>query len=449
MFLQIFVLVCFSVVIIALFREETDFLTYTIAAMFAAVVATFIFLPEAITVEHMIMAVEWEVIFFLISLFTIVEILDNQNIFQEIALRITTKFETNTRKFFWVICLISTLSAAFINDVSVAIIFVPMIINTSEKMKINPAPILLGMTICINIAATLTPFGSAQNILIANKFNLTSNWFFISLGAYFIIGTFITLFLLDKFILRKKLRDVWIPHCRENEESTEIEHLEDHELVILEEHIDKKVFYKNLIALGVFFVLLILIPNILFVGVLGLLIFIFINPSRNERGKRKVEISSYLGKVDFKLVFFFISLFILVYCMEVNGTLLALEDLVTFITPNNLFLVSIFILILTSLLSGFLDNVPVTIIFIPVIQVLTSTGLAPTPMLIAFILGINLGGNIFPQGSAADMMTLELSEKYCADDLNYRVLLKVGGIFAILHILLGIGYLAIIVFLFF
>jgi len=448
-FLQIFVLVCFSVVIIALFREETDFLTYTIAAMFAAVVATFIFLPEAITIEHMIMAVEWEVIFFLISLFTIVEILDNQNIFQEIALRITTKFETNTRKFFWVICLISTLSAAFINDVSVAIIFVPMIINTSEKMKINPAPILLGMTICINIAATLTPFGSAQNILIANKFNLTSNWFFISLGAYFIIGTFITLFLLDKFILRKKLRDVWIPHCRENEESTEIEHLEDHELVILEEHIDKKVFYKNLIALGVFFVLLILIPNILFVGVLGLLIFIFINPSRNERGKRKVEISSYLGKVDFKLVFFFISLFILVYCMEVNGTLLALEDLVTFITPNNLFLVSIFILILTSLLSGFLDNVPVTIIFIPVIQVLTSTGLAPTPMLIAFILGINLGGNIFPQGSAADMMTLELSEKYCADDLNYRVLLKVGGIFAILHILLGIGYIAIIVFLFF
>ena len=449
MFLQIFVIVCFAVVIIALFREETDFLTYTIAAMFAAVVATFIFLPEAITVEHMILAVEWEVIFFLMSLFTIVEILDDKNIFQEIALRITTKFETNTRKFFWVMCLISTLSAAFINDLSVAIIFIPMIINTSEKMKINPAPILLGMTICINLAATLTPFGSAQNILIANKFNLTSNWFFISLGAYFVIGTFITLFLLDKFILRKKLKDVWIPHCRENEESTEIEHLEDHELVILEEHIDKNVFYKNLFALGLFLILLLLIPNILFVGLLGLLIFIFINPNEKKNGKRKADISSYLGKVDFKLIFFFISLFILVYCMEVNGTLLLLENFIALITPNNLFLVSIFILILTSLLSGFLDNVPVTVIFIPVIQVLTSTGLAPTPMLIAFILGINLGGNIFPQGSAADMMTLELSEKYCADDLNYRVLLKVGGVFAILHILLGIGYLAIMIFLFF
>jgi Na+/H+ antiporter NhaD/arsenite permease-like protein len=69
--------------------------------------------------------------------------------------------------------------------------------------------------------------------------------------------------------------------------------------------------------------------------------------------------------------------------------------------------------------------------------------------LIAFILGINLGGNILPQGSAADMMTLELSKKYCADDLNYKRLLKVGGLFAIYHIILGIGYLAIVIFLFF
>jgi len=64
-------------------------------------------------------------------------------------------------------------------------------------------------------------------------------------------------------------------------------------------------------------------------------------------------------------------------------------------------------------------------------------------------LGINLGGNILPQGSAADMMTLELSKKYCADDLNYKRLFKVGGIFAIFHIILGIGYLALMIYFFF
>lgn len=453
--LQLFVIGCFGVIIIALFREKTDFLTYSVVAMFAAVVATFIFspflpketAPEGITIDGLILSIEWEVIFFLIGIFGIVEILHDKHIFQEIALRITNKFHTNTRSFFWVICLISTFTAAFIEDLSVAIIFIPMIISTSEKMKINPAPILMGMTICINLAATLTPFGSAQNILIATDFGLSASWFFIYMGLYFLIGTFLTLYLLDRFILRKNLSEIWVPHCDEYSEPTQQEYLEEHELVIVENHIDSKLFYRNLIALIIFFTLLILIPSIIFVGILGFLIFLFINPRNDKQGTKRVQISHYISKIDFKLIFFFICLFILVYCMEINGTISFIEGIVEYIAPNNLFLLSIMILIMSSLLSGFLDNVPVTVLFIPIIGVLSSTGFAQAPLLIAFILGVNLGGNIFPQGSAADMMTLELSTKFCVDDMNYKRLLKVGGLFALLHIALGIAYLAFIIYL--
>jgi len=448
--LQIIVLSCFVIVIIALFREKSDFLYYSMVAMLVAATATFLLSP-GVSTEEVFLAVDWEVIFFLISLFTIVAILEEQCIFQELARRITTKFSTNTRKFFWVICLISTVSAAFIEDISVAIIFVPMIISTSQKMKTNPAPILLGMTICINLASTLTPFGSAQNILIANHFNLSSTWFFTNLGIYFVVGTLSTLFLLDKFVLKKHLDEIWIPHCEENKEPQEIEHYEDHELVILEEPIDKKIFYRNMIGLAIFFLLLIFIQNILFVGLLGMLLFVFINPRLNTAGKKKPDISFYLTKVDFKLVFFFISLFVLVFSFEKAGIIDLLENFVLAIAPSNLFLLCVMILVITSILSGLLDNIPVTVLFIPIIEVLTEPPVAfsTIPMLIAFILGINLGGNILPQGSAADMMTLDLSKRYCADDLNYKRLLKVGGSFAIYHILLGIGYLAIMIFLFF
>ena len=448
-YLQIFVIGCFVVVIIALFREKTDFLTYSIAAMLAAATATFLFSPESFSIDEFILAIDWPVIFFLISSFTIVVILEEQLIFQEVALRITRKFSTNTRKFFWVICLISTLSAAFIEDISVAIIFIPMIISTSEKMRINPTPILLGMTICINLASTLTPFGSAQSILIANKFTLSTNWFFTNLAIYFICGTLLTLFFLDYFILRKHLKEIWIPHCAEYEEPLDTEHLEEHELVIMEESINPKIFYRNLIALFIFFMLLIIIPDILFVGLLGMLLFVFINPRRGEGGKKKPDISYYFTKVDFKLPFFFISLFVLVFCFEKVGLIDIIEDFVVAISPNNLFLLCVFILVITSILSGFLDNVPVTVLFIPVIEVLIVSGFSSIPLLIAFILGINLGGNFLPQGSAADMMTLELSTKYCVDGMNYKKLLKIGGIFALFHIILGIGYLALIIFIFF
>ena len=451
-FLQLFVISCLVVVIIALFREKTDFLTYSVAAMLAAATATFLFSPDPITIEEFILSIDWPVIFFLISLFTIVVILEEQLIFQEIALRITKKFGTNTRKFFWVICLISTLSAAFIEDVSVAVIFIPMIIRTSEKMKINPTPILLGTTICINLASTLTPFGSAQNILIANKFGLTTTWFFTNLSFYFIIGTLLTLFLLDYFVLRKNMNEIWIPHCEEYDEPLESQHLEEHELVILEESINPKIFYRNLIALFIFFILLMVIPDILFVGLLGMLIFVFINPRRGEAGKKKPDISYYFTKVDFKLPFFFISLFVLIFCFDKVGLIGIISDFVVTIAPNNIFLLSVIVLILTSVLSGFLDNIPVTVLFIPIINVLIDPlglGFSQIPLLIAFILGINLGGNFLPQGSAADMMTLELSKKYCVDEMNYRKLLKIGGLFALLHIILGILYLGIIIFLFF
>ena len=442
LFLQIFVIGCFTLVIIALFREQTDFLTYSIVAMFAAVIATVLILPEAIVLENLILAIEWEVIFFLIALFVIVEILEDKQIFQEVALRITKKFQTNTRKFFWMMCIISTLCAAVIEDVSVAVIFIPLIIRTCQKMHINPTPFLLGTTICINLASTLTPFGSAENILIASKFELTSIWFLLNLGLYFIISTLVTLFLLDHFILKKSLENIWLPHCTLNEEPLEQTHIQAHDLLIMEKPIDKKIFNKNMIALIIFIIVLIIVPNILIAGIFGALMFVLINPRSDREGHKRPDISYYLTKIDFKLVFFFICLFILVFCMEINGTIILMEGLVLNLAIENLFLICIIILLATSILSGLLDNVPVTVIFIPIIQVLISqAGFDATPLLIAFILGINLGGNFLPQGAACDMMTLELAKRNHIHEMNYNKLLKVGGLFALLHVLIGIGYL--------
>lgn len=242
---------------------------------------------------------------------------------------------------------------------------------------------------------------------------------------------------------------MWVPHCDEYEEPLNQEHIEEHQLIIMEEAINSNVFYKNLVALMIFFALLIFIPNILFVGLFGMLLFVFINPRLKESGRKQPDLSHYLKEVDFKLIFFFICLFVLVYCFEVTGIIKLIEEFINYIAPQDIFLLSIFILVFTSILSGFLDNVPVTVIFIPVIHVLVSSGFSASPLLIAFILGINLGGNFLPQGSAADMMTLELSTKYCVDGMNYKKLLKIGGLFALFHILLGIGYLAIITFFFY
>jgi Na+/H+ antiporter NhaD/arsenite permease-like protein len=66
------------------------------------------------------------------------------------------------------------------------------------------------------------------------------------------------------------------------------------------------------------------------------------------------------------------------------------------------------------------------------------------PLLFAFIVAINLGGNLIPQGAAADLMTLKVAQDNGVENLNYKRLLKTGFIFALIHILSAMGFLFIL-----
>ncbi|WP_371801666.1 SLC13 family permease [Candidatus Lokiarchaeum ossiferum] len=438
---QIVVGLCFLILIVILFFEEKDYLSYSVLLIIIAGAVTGIDLPAAHDLDTYIQAIDWEVIFFLIAMFTIVEILNEARVFHEIAKRIVLKYRNNIRKMFYVICIVSTLSASILEDLSVAIIFIPIIVLTCEDLKINPSPFLLGMTICINLASTLTPFGSAENIMIANYFDLSFVFFITRFGIFFVVSTIVTLILLDYFVLSKQLKKQWIAACNEKEVVDVQIQIED------DFQTDSKVIIINLIALIIFVLLLLFIDQIHVAGLIGMLVFVFVNPRLGKSNKKGPHLSHFLRKVDYKLVYFFMCLFILVHLMEINGTVQLMENLIEKATFHNVFLLSVAILLVTSVLSGFMDNAPVTIIFLPIINILIeSAGFDMLPLIVAFVLGVNLGGNFLPQGSAADMMTLELSEKYCVKDLTYKRLTKVGGLFALLHVILGVVYLSFIVY---
>ncbi|TFF93002.1 MAG: hypothetical protein EU544_06525, partial [Promethearchaeota archaeon] len=296
-FLQLVVGLCFIALVIILFFEKKDYIFYSILLITLAALISAIFISSVREIEFYISVIEWDVVFFLIGMFTIVEVLRENKIFDEIGNRVVIRYSDRPRTMFYVVCIISTLLASIVEDLSIAMIFGPIIIIACRKLKIGAAPYLLGMTICINIAATLTPFGSAQNILIANEFNLDFVWFITRLGLYFVIALVSTLVILDKVILRKD-----IERCRTDDCVPELEKdLED-----LGTQISQKRFYRNLIALGVYFVLLILSPVLYLAAILGALIFVVINPIEHRGGKKRISMGHYIRRVDFRLAFFFI-----------------------------------------------------------------------------------------------------------------------------------------------
>lgn len=456
--LQAIIIICFIGLVVVLFFEDSDYLTYSVLFTAVAGISTAVAYPEAQNLLFYISFVEWEIIFFLVGVFTIVEALNENMVFHELSSILLKRYKNHPRRLFYAICITSTLVATVLEDVSVAIIFGPMIVIACREIKTNPTPYLMGMTICINLASTLTPFGSAENVIIFNAMNLSLTWFLESFFLFFVVTTAVTLVLLDRFVLIQYPVGTY-----ERESDTSASGISSptyytshppsfYEIhppgveTVEESKIDRRVFWKNVFGLVVFTLLLVSLQEIYLASLLGALLFTFLNPvKKNGTGQSEAKgpsISHYFNKVDYKLIYFFICLFILVGLMETSGIFNNVEALLENLEGQSLFLVSVSILLITSLLSGLIDNAPVTVLFLPIIQILiTSFGFHSLPLIVAFVLGINLGGNFLPQGSACDMMTLEIARTNRLEGFTYRRLVKIGGLFALLHIVLGIGYI--------
>jgi Na+/H+ antiporter NhaD/arsenite permease-like protein len=67
-------------------------------------------------------------------------------------------------------------------------------------------------------------------------------------------------------------------------------------------------------------------------------------------------------------------------------------------------------------------------------------GFPSVPLLFVLIVAINLGSNIIPQGAVCDIMMLKIARDPSVKNFNNKRLLKVGGIFALLHIFISFCY---------
>ena len=126
--------------------------------------------------------------------------------------------------------------------------------------------------------------------------------------------------------------------------------------------------------------------------------------------------------------------------MELNGTFTLISVGLGAFNLDKTYAVAIGVLLISSLFSGFLASNPTAVLLIIVLRNLFPAEV-PDLVLIAFFFGINLGGNLLPQGATCDLMTLNLAKKNNVEGFTYNSLLKTGGIFAIFHIVLCLAYL--------
>jgi len=411
--------VLFIAIMVIFTNERIDYISFTLlSAVIACVIAGTIF---GVGFTEFLTYIEFEPLFFIICMQIIVAIMEEQKIFRWIILKTLHWTKADHRKFFFLICIMASMTSAFISDITVGIIFVPLVIRACKILKINPAPYLFGLSFTINIGSIYTPFSSSENILIANAFSLNFA-FFITNFSLIVIPTLIyTLFLIDFTMLRKQ------EPPPESYKKILLEIMDPNMIIVNK----KKFSFISIYFVGII-IGFILIPEAYIVAVIGAVILCLLN---------RKNFTEILLKTDLKVITFFIGIFLLMGTMQINGTFIYIGDLIGNFISDNTLIAAITVLLMISVLSGFLAQIPTALVFITLMQNIYGIGQVPNLVIMAILLGINIGSNFLPQGAACDLITLNLAEKNGVSDFNYKSLLKYGSVMTLIHIGVSIIYL--------
>jgi len=115
--------------------------------------------------------------------------------------------------------------------------------------------------------------------------------------------------------------------------------------------------------------------------------------------------------IEWSVLVFFTALFVLVGGLEAAGVLHTITNSILSISTANPLALGVGLLWLVALLSAVVDNVPITMAFIPVIQELGASGVNIAPLWWALAFGAGLGGNGTIIGSTANVVVASLSER--------------------------------------
>lgn len=345
--------------------------------------------------EHLIEAVDFNTLGLLFGMMILVVILEKTGFFQYMS--ILTAKKTGGSPWLLLVSL-STLTAVLsmvLDNVTTIILIIPITITIAKMLALNPVPILLAEALLSNVGGTATLVGDPPNIIIGSAANFSFNAFLIHSLPVVIVAWLLTL-VYFRVMFKKEL-------SQKSEHVDKLQHMDEKEALT-----DVKTLKRALGVLGLVVILfflhgaLHLEPSLIAIFGASLLLLL----SQATQDPQPV-----LEKVELSVLLFFGSLFVLVGGLEAAGILEIVAQMLLSGAAENLLLTAIIILWLSAILSGIVDNIPLTVAMVPIIGILGSSGVPVDLIWWALVFGVGFGGNASPIGSTAGVITMTKSEQ--------------------------------------
>ena len=297
------------------------------------------------------------------------------------------------------LALFAGLVSAFVDNVATVLIVAPIALDVAKKLKRNPIPLVIAVSVFANIQGFATLVGDTTSVMLAGATNMSFfDFFWIEgrPGPFFIVqfGTLVS------------LGALWFLLGKQNEPIS----------------LQYKTIVKDMA------------PTYFLLAILGLLIiasffdnlhaltngFITLGVGMSCLAYRMIQRRSLKGfigdlkAVDHDTLLLLFGLFTLIIGLENGGVISEMGRFFESIAGNNIFVLYTLVVFVSVFVSAFVDNIPYVATLLPVMMTLSTSpdiNINPLVLLFGLLAGATLGGNITPIGASANIAGIGLLKK--------------------------------------
>lgn len=369
-----------------------DRLDRAIVAMSGAVL---MILLKVLSQERAFEGIDFNTIGLLISMMVMVMILKRSGVFEYLAVRIVKTAKGEPAAILVLLSVATGVISAFLDNVTTIMLIIPVTLSIAKDLRVNPIPFVISEVFASNVGGTATLVGDPPNIMIGSDVGFSFMDFIKNNSVIILPLLFLSVYIFV-LIYRKKLRTT--------EGAKKLVMSMDERSFIK----DGRLLAKSLIVLGL------TIAGFLLHGLLGYESATIAMAGASAllliSGLRPAKV---LHEVEWKTIFFFTGLFIMVGGLKETGVIDAIARGVVNITHGDIVLMSLTILWVSAIASAFIDNIPFVATMIPVLKdVAVISGIDLTPVWWSLSLGACLGGNGTIIGASANVIAVGLAEEH-------------------------------------
>ena len=346
--------------------------------------------------EQAFEAVDWNVVFLLAAMMSIVAIMIKTGGFEVLATKIGQIAKGRQFLLLAMLGTAVTVISLLLDNVTTVVIFGPLIVLICQKMKVNAIPYLMAAALLSDTGGVATLVGDPPNLMIGSAANIAFTPFVEKMGLIVLVAWLGTLFFLR--VLFK----------------TDLDKKAEGTFTDVVQYKDKSLWNKSLMVLALMVVLFVIHNQIHWepwmVAVVGLIVLSLLAKS--------LEFEEVMHEVEIPLLMFFIALFMIVGGVENSEFLQYLGQFIIPFVKEDFLLACIVLMWVAAIMSAAIDNIPFTAAMIPIILSLEAQGINVAALWWCLALGVGMGGNGTHIGSTANVYIVTVSERLARREGN-------------------------------